>query len=112
LIRRYLLGNSRGNVGWGEIGGPKGLSRAVEYFGLQSYVQDEAMFYPVHFDCWQQIYQGGVNLDEFNKSYTVHLYNEMLRQHGYDKNQTYPQHSLLEQLKTRYQPTVAVSVVS
>ncbi|WP_306521775.1 glycosyltransferase [Rheinheimera sp.] len=102
LVRRYLQGNHRGNVGWGEIGGPKGLSRAVEFFGLQPYVQPETMFYPVHFDSWQQIYQGGIQLADLTGSYTVHLYNEMLRQHGYDKNQQYPQHSLLEQLKSRF----------
>ena len=104
LIRRYLKGNGRGDLKWGETG-PTGLTRALNYFGYQDYALPTTAFYPIHSTCWNNIFDETYPQPEpyFPDSYAIHIWNEMMRRKpGFDKNSQYPKNSLIEELKRRY----------
>jgi hypothetical protein len=89
---------------WGETG-PEGLTRAVEYFGYLDRALPVTAFYPIHYKCWNNIFDTTYPKPEpyFPDSYAIHLWNEMLRRKpGFNKDMTYPEHSLIEELKRRY----------
>ncbi len=102
--RKYLQGNRQGNVKWGEAG-PLGLTRAIQHFELQEFALPYTAFYPVHFQCWDAIFDSTYPSPEafFPNSYAIHVWNEMIRSHAnFDKNARFPSDSLIEALKRRY----------
>lgn len=105
LKRRFLRGNRRGNVRWGEYG-PEAFSRAVRHFDLQEHAVPAPVFYPVGYLGWNAIFDDSPTLaeDRLSASYAVHYWNEMTRQRdGFDKDARFPDRSLIERLKERYQ---------
>jgi Alpha 1,4-glycosyltransferase conserved region/Glycosyltransferase sugar-binding region containing DXD motif len=86
---------------WGETG-PKLLGEAVEHCGLRRYVRKAATFCPIPFREWESVLDQnsyrGFGADVF----AVHLWNEMWRDSGRDKDATYPAECLYERLKSRY----------
>ena len=103
LSRRIFRGNRRGDIGWGEAGGPAGFTRALEHFGLLEHAKPFPVFYPVHHTCWRALFDDTFedNLDFFAGSYGVHLWNEELRK-NLDKDATFTPRSFVEHLKARY----------
>lgn len=103
LARRYLEGNDRGNIEWGEYG-PKGLTLLLARYGLVPQALPAETFYPVPWTAWRSIFDGTIrgDLDALNGSYCIHLWNEMLRRNQIDKNARFPRHSLIESLRDRY----------
>ena len=103
LKRRFVRGNRRDDINWGEYG-PVGLTALLKYRGLLSAAKPEKWFYPVHHSAWRSLFDGTFagGLDSLRDSYCVHLWNEMLRRDGVDKNASFPKDSLIEQLKARY----------
>lgn len=102
--RKYLKGDKKGNIKWGEVG-PRGLTAAVEHFGLQQYGKPHTHFYPIHPTCWLSIFDGTYSSIEgnFGDTYAIHLWNEMMRRKpGFDKNSKFPENSLIEMLKRKY----------
>ena len=93
---------------WGEIG-PNLLDEAVHRFNHVPHVQKNGAFTIVD---WRRAGQlvSGSPLAVFKVkraanrpgTYGVHLYNEIWRQSGFDKNGTFPSKSLFETLKRRY----------
>lgn len=86
---------------WGETG-PKLMGEAVQRYSLEEYRKPYQVFCPLGFFEWRKVLESDpvVMLDE--RSYAIHLWNEMWRDAGQDKNAEYPQDCLYERLKRRY----------
>lgn len=101
---RRVFGNSISPVVWGGAGGPKGFAYAVEKFYLHEFMQDNTVFYPVHGTLWRSpfdaTYVGDYEL--LQRTRAVHLWNEMLRSNGFDKNQPYQKDSLADYYEHKY----------
>ena len=89
-------------LGWGETG-PRLLTEAVKRFSLESYVCDYRVFCPLGYLEWQKVLDPAGELAFDQSTYAVHLWNEMWRREGKDKNATYHTDCLYEQLKRKYQ---------
>lgn len=91
-------------VTWGGAGGPKGFAYAVEKFQLEPFMQDNTVFYPVHGTLWRSpfdtTYEGDYAL--FQKTRAVHLWNEMLRSNGFDKDAPFQKGSLVDHYERKY----------
>jgi Glycosyltransferase sugar-binding region containing DXD motif/Alpha 1,4-glycosyltransferase conserved region len=86
---------------WGETG-PRLVGETVERCGLGRYVRSSATFCPIPFREWELVlapnYHQGFAADVF----AIHLWNEMWRDSGRDKDASYPAECLYERLKSRY----------
>jgi hypothetical protein len=86
---------------WGQAGPPL-FTEAVHAFDLTQYIISSALFFPVYYTeaprAFIDIYVPRIAPD----CYSIHLFNEMWRLAGADKNATYPSVSLYEQLKRRF----------
>jgi hypothetical protein len=82
------------------------LSRKVQEFGLEGYALPPQCFYPLHYIFAAFLFtpdtSEGVLSRHLEKAYAVHFWNELLRRKGFDKNASYPETSIYEQLKARY----------
>lgn len=92
---------------WGETG-PDLLESAVYKFGMEDYVLYRA-FSPVTWEDWRNLISGSFLVSwiqraklELYGSHAIHLYNEMWRMEGVDKNAVFPPASVYEWLKNRY----------
>lgn len=109
-IIKKIRGDGRGDIDWGEKGGPVGFARALKYFELSSQAKPKTYFYPIFHRRWQDFFDETLtnyndidNMDLFSQTYGIHLWNEMMRQDpSFDKNALFPTKSLFEQLKRRY----------
>jgi Alpha 1,4-glycosyltransferase conserved region/Glycosyltransferase sugar-binding region containing DXD motif len=104
LKRRFLRGNRRGDIAWGEHG-PEGLTRAAGHLGYAHLAVPFWHFYPVHYLNWNAIFDESLAENEqiVAASAAIHLWNEMTRQStGFDKNAEFPAASLFERLCRRY----------
>jgi mannosyltransferase OCH1-like enzyme len=91
---------------WGEIG-PKLMARAVRKFSLEEYKKGSRVFSPVNYEEWQTVLQPDVGLSLDDNTFAIHLWNEMWRLAGQDKNAQYHEHCLYEKLKSTYLPAAA-----
>jgi hypothetical protein len=86
ILRYYVFGNKRSNVGWGEAGGPVGFRKALKHFNLGHIAKETPYFYPIPADSWRHIF------DDFhqkfpsflNDSFGIHLWNEHIRRNKKD----------------------------
>jgi hypothetical protein len=102
--RRFLEGNRRANVKWGEFG-PVGFTAAARHFGLAAKALPPWHFYPIHYRGWQDIFTSasGDLSALLGQSRALHLWNEMMRREpGFDKNARFPANSPFEQLCSRF----------
>ena len=88
---------------WGDTG-PRLLKEAVNRFGLSYYVQPAETFCPWGFLDWERVLDPNDVPTPGNTTYAVHLWNEMWRRSGRDKDASYEQGCLYEQLRSRYLP--------
>ena len=88
---------------WGETG-PRLMAKAVKKFGLEKYKQTAQAFCPVDYEQWDKVLQPDVELLFDERTYAVHLWNEMWRVAGQEKNAQYHQTCLYEKLKRNYLP--------
>jgi hypothetical protein len=104
LQRRFLRGNDRGDIRWGE-GGPIGLTRAIAHFGYTAEALPPWHFYPVPHQSFLDLFRSP-KPDErvhFEHSYAVHLWNNLIdKQAAGRKDQRFPADSPFEQLWRRY----------
>ena len=86
---------------WSQCG-PTLMKALVAELSLQSFVLAPAVFCPLHFSEWEQMLdpKGPNKFDE--RSYAVHLWNELWRRSSRDKNASYPTGCLYERLKELY----------
>jgi hypothetical protein len=105
LKRKYLQGNRRNNVKWGESGGPKGFTSLLKEMNLLHFAKPFTCFYPVQPKCWKSFFDDTFkgNMDFFAGSYAVHLWNEAIRRNKkFDKNGIFSEDSVFETLKRKY----------
>ena len=89
------------HLAWGETG-PRLMGEAVQKFSLHKYQQPYNVFCPLGYWEWQQVLttEAEVTIDE--RCYGIHLWNEKWRAAGQDKDRSYPEGCLYEQLKSKY----------
>ncbi len=85
---------------WGETG-PRLIGEAVERLGLGDAVASATTFCPVSYREWDSVLLPGATVT-LDASWSVHLWNEMWRREGRDKDASYPPDCLYERLKSRY----------
>lgn len=78
---RFIAGNSKSNVGWGEVGGPEGFSRAVKHYKIFNLAKPYTYFYPIYPRNWKSIFDDTFSNDYclHHNSYAIHIWNEFLR---------------------------------
>jgi len=82
---------------WGETG-PQLMTEAVRRFSLEKYKKPYHYFSPLDYKEWRRVLEPGVLYED---SYAIHLWNEMWRAAGQDKNARYDRNCLYEQLKIK-----------
>jgi|SRR5208337_4695478 len=85
---------------WGQAG-PYLIAWAVEHFALQQYVQAPDVFCPVRGEDWKQMLDPKKTWD-FSNAHAVHLWNELWRREGLDKDAVYLPDCLYERLKRKH----------
>lgn len=88
---------------WGETG-PRLMTEAVKKFSLEEYKKPYRFFSPVGYWKWRRVLEPDAQGLLYDDSYAVHLWNEMWRAAGQDKNRTYDRNCLYERLKRQYLP--------
>jgi hypothetical protein len=88
-------------LAWGQCG-PALMQRLVPEFSLQHYVQPPEVFCPLHWPEWDLQLKPGIRWAFGAQTVAVHLWNELWRRAGADKNHPQNTDSLFEQLKRRY----------
>jgi hypothetical protein len=86
---------------WGETG-PSLTTEAVNRLGLRQYVVPAETFCPVHGHVWESIFDASYQHQFGPETYAVHLWNELWRREGLDKNKRYDTGCLYELLKATY----------
>ena len=89
------------NLEWGEVG-PGLVGELVEEFGLADSLVGHEAFCPVGYSDWQSFLDPDADLEIGDGTYTIHLWHEMWRRDGVDKNASYAPTCLYERLKRRY----------
>jgi hypothetical protein len=89
---------------WGEVGAQL-LRETIESFGLGGFVRETQTFCPIPYPDWDRATlpedSGGISALP-PAAYTVHLWNEMWRRGGRDKNADFPPDCLYERLQARF----------
>jgi|TARA_B110000914_G_scaffold213150_1_gene214812 hypothetical protein len=94
------------NIRFGDIG-PKLITNLTKHMGVFDQGKPFTYFYPVHYDNWESIFNETFKNDDslFTDTYALHFWNEMTRRMpGFDKNADFPKTSLIEKLRSKYQP--------
>jgi mannosyltransferase OCH1-like enzyme len=86
---------------WGETG-PKLMQEAVGRFAMERCCQPHSVFCPLAYYEWQQVLEPDADDLIDDRSYAIHLWNEMWRKTSQDKNASYDEQCLFERLKQRY----------
>ena len=86
---------------WGETG-PRLMAKAVKKFGLDEYKASHSAFCPIDYEAWCKVLQPGFDVSLDERTYAIHLWNEMWRLAGQDKNAQYHPTCLYEKLKQHY----------
>jgi len=86
---------------WGETG-PRLLAEAVRFCGLERYVRAPETFCPIPYRDWESVLSPEANLEFGSETYAVHLWHELWRNTGQDKDGCYPSRCFFERLKARY----------
>lgn len=103
LKRKYLKGNKRSNIHWGETG-PLGFTRHLNHLNLFNQAKHFTCFFPVSPCNWMSFFDDTFegNMSFFNNSYTAHLWNEFLRKNHLSKNSQFHKNSFFEQINRKY----------
>ena len=89
------------HLGWGVVG-PELLAKAVIHTGLQASAVDRNVFCPFGYEDWRRAIEPLKDWPFDTTTRAVHLWHEMWRLEGRDKDGQYPRDSLYETLKRRY----------
>jgi len=87
-------------IRWGETG-PRLLDEVVASLGMQSFVRPPESFCPVRHADWESLLDPNAPALA-GEALAVHLWNEMWRRNGRDKDAAYDPRCPYEQLKSRY----------
>lgn len=86
---------------WGETG-PRLVGEAIGLFSLEKYLKPSRVFCPLGYLEWDRVLDPRAGLAFGRGTYAVHLWNEMWRRAGKDKNERYHTDCLYERLKRKY----------
>lgn len=86
---------------WGQCG-PQLMRRAIELFSLEGYVAAPDVFCPIPWPQWSRLLDPGISWLFGEETRSVHLWNEMWRRAGKDKDWRYDPTSLYEVLKKKF----------
>jgi hypothetical protein len=86
---------------WGETG-PKLVADLIARFSLNAFVQPVAAFCPMECQEWSNLLTFPARLPMGEGTFAIHLWNEMWRFHGRDKNASYPPNCAYTQLREMY----------
>jgi hypothetical protein len=88
-------------IRWGETG-PRLLAKALPQFDLQAMVRPSDVFCPLSDFEWERLLDPAVTWSFPESTRALHLWNEMWRRAGRDKDAPYHPDCLFERLKVRY----------
>jgi len=92
-------------MAWGTLG-PELLAEGIDSFGMHGSISPAHFFCPVNWYEWREYLSGfalGTKMKiALRKPYAVHLWNEMWRRDGVDKDASFPGSCIYEKLKRRY----------
>jgi mannosyltransferase OCH1-like enzyme len=91
---------------WGETG-PKLMSKVVRKFSLKRYTKSAVVFCPVDYQEWRKVLEPGLKVSLDDRTFAIHLWNEMWRAAGQDKEAQYDQSCFYEELKRIYLPVAS-----
>src|SRR5437016_6886743 len=74
---------------WGETG-PKLIGEAVQRFSSADFVKPHSVFCPNSYDEWRTVLDEAAETELNKDAHSIHLWNEMWRLEGQDKNGEYP----------------------
>jgi hypothetical protein len=86
---------------WGETGS-RLLREALPRFGLEANVRESCVFCPIGYSDWERLVAPEETWSFPDSTRAVHLWNEMWRRGGRDKDASYHPDCLFERLKARY----------
>jgi mannosyltransferase OCH1-like enzyme len=86
---------------WGETG-PRLMTEAVGRFSLEGFKKPYRLFCPLNYKEWRRVLEPDAEGLVHEDTYAIHLWNEMWRAAGQDKNARYDRNCLYERLKARY----------
>ena len=86
---------------WGEIG-PRLVKEMVEKYSMKSFVKSPDWFCPIAGCMWHLFLEPHVKFNFRETTYGLHLWNEMWRRAGINKNEEFHSDSLYEKLKEEY----------
>jgi mannosyltransferase OCH1-like enzyme len=86
---------------WGETG-PKLAGKTVKKYSLERYVKSHDFFCPLGYLEWHRVLEPEPEGSFIANSHAIHLWNEMWRSAGQDKNASYANNCLYEKLRRRY----------
>ena len=86
---------------WGQCG-PALMARLVKQYSLETYVQAPSVFCPIDYPEWQDQLNPAATWSFGPETRAVHLWNELWRRAGLDKDAPWDEQCLYEQLKQRY----------
>ena len=92
---------------WGETG-PRLTKAAVEKYSLEKFKKSHQVFCPFGFWEWRKVLEPEGEFTFAETTYAIHLWNEMWRDAGLDKNAPYDRGCLYERCKQRYLTQSAV----
>lgn len=90
-----------GDLVWGETGS-RLLTEAVKKFSLGQYQKSHLVFCPLDYLEWNRVLEPTAEITFDETTCAIHLWNEMWRSAGQDKNASYLHQCLYEQLKRKY----------
>lgn len=86
---------------WGETG-PRLMGEAVRKYSLERYAKPHHVFCPIVYSDWRKVLEPDAEVISDEGTYAIHLWNEMWRKVGQDKNERYHENCFYEQLKRKY----------
>lgn len=86
---------------WGATG-PRLISEMIYKYGMYGFILTPNVFCETRGLVWDSILDPDIDWSCLDISYAVHLWNEMWRRDGKDKDAKYPDNCLYEKLKRRY----------
>ena len=92
-------------ITWGETG-PRLMARAVMVHGLERFKKDYQVFCPFAWNEWRRVIEPEHDMTFHPSTRAIHLWNEMWRREGMNKDARYQSGSVYEQLKRKYLPEV------
>ena len=100
-LTKVCRGKNRETLSWGETG-PRLVAEGIRSLSLGDYVQASDSFCPLGWYEWDQVLDPTASVSLAAPVRAIHLWNEMWRRHGKDKNDVYHPHCLYERLKAKY----------